>query len=148
MYKRLPTRDGFTAGILEDIDKFFNDFMRPYATDSFCTYGKSQSPKLNAYRKNGKYNLEVFVPLAKKEDIDVEINERTLRVSVANRQDKDVTAADYIIREVSRGASTRELSLGEDIDVDSTKVNFKDGVLYITFDAVEQKSKVKKIEIK
>lgn len=147
MYKRLPTRDGFTASILEDIDKFFNDFLRPYSTDSLCTYGKGQSPKLNAYRKNGKYHLEFFVPLAKKEDIDVEINDRVLKISVANRQDKAVSTADYIIREVSRGQCVRELTLGDDIDLGSTNVTYRDGVLFIDFNAVEQK-KAKKIEIK
>lgn len=148
MYGRLPTRDGFTTSILEDIDKFFNDFLRPYTTGSFSTYGKGQSPKLNAYKKNGKYYLEVFVPFAKKEDIDVVINDRVLKVSVVSRQDKDIKDADYIIREVSRGQCVRELTLGEDIDVDSVKVTFKDGVLLIAFDAVAETPKVKKIEIK
>jgi HSP20 family protein len=147
MYRRLPTREGITTSILEDIDKFFNDFMRPYSADTFCTYGKSQTPKLNAYRKNGQYHLEIFVPMAKKEDIDVEINDRVLKVSVASRQDKDVKDADYIIREVSRGQCSRELALGEDVDVDSAKVAFEEGVLHVTFNAVEQKPKKKKIEI-
>lgn len=147
MYTRLPTRESYTTSIVEDIDKFFNDFMRPYSFGSFLTYGKSQSPKLNAYRKNGKYHLEVFVPLAKKEDIDVEINDRVLKISVASRQDKEVSNSDYIIREVSRGACVRDLALGDDIDVESTKVKFKDGVLDITFDAVDKTHKVVKISV-
>jgi HSP20 family protein len=147
MYKRIPTREGFTTGILEDIDKFFNDFLRPYSADTFFTYGKSQSPKLNAYKKNGKYYVEIFVPFAKKDDIDVEIKDRIMKISVANRQDNGVSSADYIIREVSRGQCLREVALGEDIDTDSVNVTFKEGVLFITFDAVEQVPKVKKIEI-
>lgn len=147
MYKKLPARDGFTASIIEDIDKFFNEFMRPYSSETFSTYGKNQSPKLNVYRRNGKYHLEVFVPFAKKDDIDVEINDRILRISIANRQDRELTDADYIIREVSRGQATRELSLGDDVDAESANVTFKDGVLEITFNAVKESPRIKKIPV-
>jgi HSP20 family molecular chaperone IbpA len=147
MYRKLPSRDSFTSTVLEDIDKFFNDFMRPYSTGTFYTYGKGQNPKLNAYKKDDQYHLDFFVPMATKDDIDLEINERVLKIAVAARQDKDVADADYIIREVSRGACARELALGEDVDVDSAKVVFKDGVLHITFNAVKPEPKTRKITI-
>ena len=72
------------------------------------------------------YVSDIF--MASKDDLDVEIEENLLKITVKAHQDKDISENDYIIREISRGQMTRMLSLGDDIDVDSAKTSFKDGV--------------------
>ena len=87
--------------------------------------------------------------MASRDDLDAEIEENLLKITVRAHQDKEVSENDYIIREISRGQMTRALSLGEDIDVDSAKTSFKDGVLHIEFSAkkIEDDIKIKRLVI-
>jgi HSP20 family protein len=143
------TRASLSTPLLDEFDKFFNEFANSFGATIKTQQGKNQSPKVNAYKKDGKYCIDAAVPLASKEDLDVEIEENLLKITVKAHQDKEVSENDYIIREISRGQMTRMLSLGEDIDVDSAKTGFKDGILHIEFDARqgEEESKIKKLVI-
>ncbi len=143
------TRTSLANPLLDEFDKFFNEFANSFGSTIKTQQGKNQSPMINAYRKDGKYCIDAAVPMASRDDLDVEIEENLLKINVRAHQDKEVSENDYIIREVSRGQMTRVLSLGEDIDVDSAKTSFKDGVLHIEFNArpIEEDNKVKKLVI-
>lgn len=143
------TRTSLSTPLLEEFDKFFNDFSNSFGNTIKTQQGKTQSPRINAYKKDGKYFIDAAVPFATKDDIDIEIEENLLKITVNAHQDKEVSDNDYIIREVSRSQMTRILTLGEDVDVESAKSNFKDGVLHIEFNAkkIEEENRVKKIAI-
>ena len=87
--------------------------------------------------------------MASKDDLDIEIEDNLLKITVKAHHAAEVSENDYIIREISRGLMTRILSLGEDIDVDSAKTSFKDGVLHIEFIArqIGEDNKIKKLVI-
>ncbi len=143
------TRTSLATPLLDEFDKFFNEFANSFGATIKTQQGKNQSPRINAYKRDGKYCIDAAVPMASKEDLDVEIEENLLKIIVKAHQDNEVSENDYIIREISRGQMTRVLSLGEDIDVDSAKTSFKDGVLHIEFDAkqIEEESKIKRLVI-
>lgn len=143
------TRTSLSTPLLEEFDKFFNEFANSFGSTIKTQQGKIQSPRINAYRRDGKYCIDAAVPMASKDDIDLELEENMLKITVKAHQDRDVSDNDYIIREISRGQMTRVLALGEDVDADSAKSSFKDGVLHIEFDAkkVEEENKVKKLNI-
>jgi HSP20 family protein len=143
------TRTSLSTPLLDEFDKFFNEFANSLGTTIKTQQGKNQSPRINAYKKDGMYCIDAAVPMASKEDLDVEIEENLLKITVNAHQDKEVSENDYIIREISRGQMTRILSLGEDIDVDSAKTSFKNGVLHIEFNArqIEEDNKIKKLVI-
>ncbi len=143
------TRTSLSTPLLEEFDKFFNEFANSFGSTIKTQQGKIQSPRINAYRRDGRYCIDAAVPMASKDDIDLELEENMLKITVKAHQDKEVSDNDYIIREISRGQMTRVLALGEDVDADSAKSSFKDGVLHIEFDAkkVEEENKVKKLNI-
>lgn len=143
------TRTSLSNPLLDEFDKFFNEFANSFGSTIKTQPGKNQIPRINAYKKDGKYCVDAAVPMASKDDLDVEIGENLLKIIVRAHQDKEVSENDYIIREISRGQMTRILSLGEDIDVDSAKTSFKDGVLHIEFNArqIEEENKIKKLVI-
>jgi len=140
-------RSMFHNPLTDEMDRLFDNLATSFGSNIKST-GKNLVPKVNVYKKDGKYHIDAFVPMATKDDIDVEINENVLSIAVKSRQDKEVSDDDYIIREVSRGQMTRMFSLGEDINVDSAKSSFKDGVLAIEFDAKQvEETKTKKLTI-
>jgi len=141
-------RSNFTTPLLEEMDKFFNDFAST-TNNTIKTSAKNQSPKVNAYRQDGKYCIDASVPLATKDDINIELEENMLRITVNAHQDKEVSDNDYIFREISRSQMTRVFMLGEDIIKESAKSTFKDGILHIEFDAKKEEeiTKVKTLSI-
>jgi HSP20 family molecular chaperone IbpA len=143
------TRTSLSTPLLDEFDKFFNEFANSFGSTIKAQQGKNQSPRINAYKKDGKYCIDAAVPMASRDDLDVEIEENLLKITVKAHQDPEVSENDYIIREISRGQMTRVVSLGEDIDVDSAKTAFKDGVLHVEFGArqIEEENKVKKLII-
>lgn len=143
------TRTSLSTPLLDEFDKFFNEFSNSFGTTIKTQQGKNQSPRINAYKRDGKYCIDAAVPMASRDDLDVEIEENLLKIVVKAHQDKEISENDYIIREISRGQMTRVLSLGEDIDLDSAKTSFKDGVLHIEFNArqIDEENKVKKLVI-
>jgi len=143
------TRSSLSTPLLDEFDKFFNEFANSFGATIKAQQGKNQSPRINAYRRDGKYCIDASVPMASKDDLDVEIEENLLKITVKAHQDNEVSENDYIIREISRGQMMRVLSLGEDIDVGSAKTSFKDGVLHVEFDAkqIEEQTRTRKLVI-
>lgn len=142
------TRTSLSTPLLEEFDKFFNDFANSFGSTIKTQQGKIQSPRINAYRRDGKYCIDAAVPMASKDDIELELEENMLKITVKAHQDQEVSDNDYIIREISRGQMTRVLTLGEDVDADSAKSSFKDGVLHIEFNAKKvEENKAKKLNI-
>lgn len=143
------SRTSLSTPLLDEFDKFFNEFATSLGSTIKTQAGKNQSPRINAYRRDGKYCIDAAIPMASKDDIEVEIEENLLKIVVRAHQDKEVSENDYIIREISRGQMTRVLSLGDDIDVESARTTFRDGVLHVEFNAkqIEEENKVKRLVI-
>jgi HSP20 family molecular chaperone IbpA len=148
---------------LEEFDSWLSLLKDMNHTVASC--GKSQVPKINAYKKNvasepekdtdaltltpytTKYCIDALVPYATKEDISISVEDSVLTIEVQAHQDKGVEDTSYIIREISRGSMKRAITLGELIDADSAVSTFENGVLHIEFDEKAPEIRAKKIAI-
>jgi HSP20 family protein len=142
---QLPTRNSLRQAVAE-LDKLFNSMSNDVAS----VLPKFLTPKVNIYRKDGKYIFDFYVPFVKKEDVEINIEEGSvLNVHVKANQIEDLKDDDYIYREISRGQATRKIDLGEDVDIDSIQAVLKDGILTLTFDPIKPKEpEVKKVNIR
>ena len=79
----------------------------------------------------------------------VATKDNTLTIRGEKRQEKEEKAKDYYRIERSYGSFQRVLSLPEDVDQDTIKATFKNGVLTVTMPrkAVTGGAEVKQIEI-
>ena len=118
---------------------FFDDFM-----DDFSK--KNVGMKMDIYEKDNKYVVEVDVPGYKKEDIKISCDNGYLTIS-AEKKKEEKEDKKYIHRErTSIGRETRQVYVG-DIDEESIKAEFKDGILVVTLNKEEKKPEKKYIEI-
>ena len=118
---------------------FFDDFM-----DDFPK--KNNGMKMDIYEKDNKYVVEVDVPGYKKEDIKISCENGYLTIS-AEKKKEEKDNKKYIHRERSFvGRETRQVYVG-DIDEESIKAEFKDGILVVTLNKEEKKPEKKYIEI-
>ena len=118
---------------------FFDDFM-----DDFSK--KNVGMKMDIYEKDNKYVVEVDVPGYKKDDIKISCENGYLSIT-AEKKSEEKEDKKYIHRERSFvGRETRQVYVG-DINEDSIKAEFKDGILVISLDKEEKKPEKKYIEI-
>ncbi len=86
------------------------------------------------------FDLAVELPGAKKEDVSADIKDGYLTIKATtstSNEEKDDNGA-FIRKERFEGSCSRSFYVGEDIDDDSIKATFEDGVLHIAIPKKEQ----------
>ena len=102
---------------------FYDDFFdrRPV---------RKQEMKCDIYEKDGKCNIEMDLPGVRKEDINIDMDNGYLTISVVKSSNTDDETKNYIRKERYFGKYERKFYVG-DIDESEIKASFKDGVLNV-----------------
>ena len=110
----IPRSNNF---FLEDV---FSDFLSR-DTNNF---------KCDIYEKEGKYFIEMDTPGFSRKDINIECDRGYLTVSVSKNSEMNEEEKNYIRRERSTKEFSRSFYVG-DVDAESIKANFSNGILII-----------------
>lgn len=85
--------------------------------------------------RDDEFVLTADLPGFDKDDIDVEVHERTLRVDATHQteraEEETDDEANYIRRERSKRSLSRSVSLPEDVDEEGALASFENGVLTV-----------------
>jgi HSP20 family protein len=139
-----------------DLDQLFDHFFRGFSPP---TLGSSKpflpldesvlfKPRVDLSVTEQEYVLSVEIPGVSENDVSVDISGNTMTIRGEKKQEKEEKEKDYYRIERRYGAFQRILSLPEDVDQNSIKANFKNGVLSVTMlRKVLPPSEVKQIEI-
>ena len=111
----------------------------------FGTPARPAVMPMDAWREGDEFFVEFDLPGidADSLDLDVERNVVTVR---ASRPELD-QGRTMIAAERTRGVFSRQLFLGENLDTDRTRAEYRDGVLRLTIPVAEQ-AKPRKIALK
>ena len=136
-------------------DTFFSD---PWFNDPWYDDRDVQKAQKKLYGHNGKrmmltdikesdkgYELEMDLPGFKKDEIKASVSDGYLTISAAKGLDKDEKEKDsghYIRRERYAGACQRSFYVGEDIEQEDVKAEFKHGILKLFVPKKEAKKAV------
>ncbi len=121
----------------------FRDFDR-LAQQVFGTINRPAVMPMDAWREGDRFIVELDLPGVAKEsiDIDVERNVLTIRAErVARNGDWEMLTS-----ERTRGAFSRQLVLGDNLDLDKIEAGYADGVLRLVI-PVAERAKPRKVEI-
>jgi len=121
----------------------FRDFDR-LAGQLLGTTNRPAVMPMDAWREGDVFQIEFDLPGVTKEsiDLDVERNVLTVRAErVARNGDWEMLAS-----ERPRGVFSRQLVLGDNLDLDRVDAHYADGVLRLTV-PVAERAKPRKIEI-
>ena len=121
----------------------FRDFDRLTAQLLGTTNRPAVMP-MDAWREGDRFVIELDLPGVNRDsiDLDVERNVLTIRAErVARNGDWEALAA-----ERPRGAFSRQLVLGDNLDLDQVEAAYDEGVLRLVV-PVAEKAKPRKIEI-
>ena len=122
----------------------FRDFDR-LAQQLLGTTNRPAVMPMDAWREGDRFVIEFDLPGAAKEsiDLDVEHNVLTVRAErVARNGDWEALAS-----ERPKGVFSRQLVLGDNLDLDHIEAGYTDGVLRLVV-PVAERAKPRKIEIR
>ncbi len=115
---------------------------------SHSVFGTAARPAImpiDAYRQDGKFVVQLDLPGVDVDSIDLTVERNVLNVRAERRAPQD-SDAERIIGERTYGTFSRQLFLGETLDVDQLTAQYNDGVLVIEIPVAEQE-KARKISI-
>ena len=103
--------------------------------DPFFTEHEAKMMKTDIKEKKNRYELIIDLPGFKKEEVKAELNNGYLTISAAKgieQDEKEKETGRYIRRERFAGACQRSFYVGEDLNQEDIKAEFKHGVLKLS----------------
>lgn len=110
----------------------------------FGTPARPAGMPMDAWREGNEFHIEFDLPGIDPESLDVDIERNVVTVR-ATRAELDQKRS-MIAAERTRGVFSRQLFLGESLDTDRIRADYRDGVLGLTI-PVAEKAKPRKIDI-
>ena len=139
---------------LTPFDKMFDQIVEASFPDVTKSVGikpfqGTAYPKVNVYEYDDKVGIVAEIPGLDKSQLNVEVEEGTLTISGDKHGVWEEEGAKVIRRELKASSFKRSFQLGELLDGDNIKANFKDGVLSISVPKTEpEKPKKTFVKIK
>lgn len=130
-------------GLFGDFDDIFDDFWRPARRAE----GGAFAPAVDVTESDDEYRVRADLPGVKKEDLDVSLRDGVLTINAETKEEKKEEKEGRVIRQERRyGKFVRSMRLGDSVDADKIKADYKDGVLNLVLPKAE-KVKAKKIDV-
>ena len=102
-------------------------------------------PKVNVYEYDDKVGVIAEIPGLDKKDLVIEVEDGKLTISGDKHGTFDVKGAKVIRRELKQSSFKRQFELGDLLDGEKVKANFKDGLLSIEIPKIEPQMPQKKV---
>ncbi len=134
-----PETDLFGARFSDLMDEFFSDVVQK-RRDSFV-------PSMDVSETETQFEVDVYLPGLRKEDIQIEMENGLLTVSGERKMEREEAGRKFHKIENLYGIFRRSLQLPDHIDHDSVHAEFQDGILRISVNKSEEKVR-KQITIK
>ena len=125
----------FEGSLLDVVPTFF----RPFSRESWA------GPKMDVSETENAYELAVELPGVSKEAIQVGVYDNSIIITAELAAPK-AEEQNWLLRERSYGKFSRNITLPEGVDEESSQARFADGVLYLTLQK-KRASQVKRLAI-
>jgi HSP20 family protein len=132
----------------EEMDRLFENFFpRSWLTRfgaehpawrDFPMPFEARMPRVDVIERDEDVLVRAEIPGVDKENIDVSLTENSVTIKGSSRKEEKEEGGDYFRREISEGSFTRTLALPGNVDIDSAKATFKDGILEVAIKKVEK----------
>ncbi|RCW43319.1 HSP20 family protein [Halopolyspora algeriensis] len=129
-------------------DPLFRDLNR-LTTEVFGSSRVPQGMAMDAYRVGEDYVAEFDLPGIDPDSLEVRAENNTLTVRAERKSrpgSENEAEVSYVTAERPRGTFSRQLSLGDGLDVDNISADYTDGVLRVTL-PVAERAKPRQIKV-
>ena len=127
---------------LTPFDKMFDQMVEAQFPDIVKSvgvkpYGNSAYPKVNVYEYDDKVGIIAEIPGLDKKQLEVSVEDGVLTISGDKHSAFENDGAKVLRRELKQSSFKRQFELGELLDGENIKANFKDGILSVSVPKVE-----------
>ena len=131
-------RDDF----LTPFDKMFDQIVATQFPDitksvGVTPYQGSAYPKVNVYEYDDKVGIVAEIPGLDKKQLYVSVEEGVLTIAGDKHSAFENEGAKVLRRELKQSSFKRQFELGELLDGENIKANFKDGILSVSVPKLE-----------
>lgn len=105
------------------------------------------NPAVDVFDRGSEVVIHAEIPGAKKEDIDIRVENNVLTLRGKKERSEEVKEEGYFRSERAYGTFSRSFSLPTSVNVSKIAADFKDGVLTLTLPKAEE-AKPRQIEVK
>jgi HSP20 family protein len=88
-------------------------------------------PKVNIKETKDDYFVEMAVPGMKKDDFNIDLDNKVLSISTEHKEETENTQENYTRREFGYSSFKRTFTLPESVDDNKIKATYTDGILTI-----------------
>jgi HSP20 family protein len=106
-------------------------------------YAGSAYPKVNVYEYDDKIGIVAEIPGLNKKQLKVDVEDGVLTIAGDKHSTFENTGAKVLRRELKQSSFRRQFELGELLDGENIKANFKDGVLSVSIPKIVPEQPVK-----
>jgi HSP20 family protein len=133
-------RSNTSESFLNFFDKFFYDTLEDSSVNRFL-------PVANVLEHDKKYEVQMSVPGMKKNDFEIHVEDRKLRITGERNYELDEKTIVHR-KELRYGNFERVFQLPEDADQNKISASYTDGILYIYIEKDVKKTQKHKIDVK
>ncbi|MGA8261844.1 MAG: Hsp20/alpha crystallin family protein [Arenicellales bacterium] len=136
-------------GVFDDFDSLFDDFWRPARAARLGRgAGGAFAPALDVTETENEYRVRADLPGVKKEDLDISVQDGVLTINAETKYEDEEKKEGRVIRQERRyGKFVRSMRLGDSVDTNKIKADYKDGVLNLVLPKAEE-VRPKRIDVK
>ena len=127
---------------LTPFDKMFDAMVESQFPDivkqvGVKPYGNTAYPKVNVYEYDDKIGIVAEIPGLNKKQLNVDVEDGILTISGDKHSAFENDGATVLRRELKQSSFKRQFELGELLDGEHIKANFKDGILSVSVPKIE-----------
>jgi HSP20 family protein len=128
-----------------EIEKEMSNYLE---RSPFRHFGGLTSPRVDIYQSEDNITVKAEIPGASKEDLNIYIDESSIRLSGRTKGDDVIKDENIYRRERYYGSFSRTIPLPTEVNSEQAKADYKDGILTIIAPKMEpSKIKGRKIDI-
>lgn len=115
------------------LNSLFQDYSRGQSSDDEVLSAASFAPPVDIYEDDQKLTLKLEVPGVKQDDIDIQVEGRTLTVRGERKFDSEEKQENFHRVEHRYGTFARSFTLPNSVDAENVKATYDAGVLQLEF---------------
>lgn len=139
----IPVRSRISNGGLSLFDSLFDDFFHLTPTK----WEDGLSPKLDILESEKEILIRAELAGIDEKNLDVTLEDGLLTISGEKKSEVKKEQDKYYHSEISFGKFSRSVRLPDDIDPESVKATYKNGLLDIAIGRTEKENRLKKIPV-
>jgi HSP20 family protein len=136
MIQNLIYKPKTNSPFLDLVSDFFD--LKGDFTTLQSVFDYTPSIKTNIQELEDKYLIELTLAGFNKEDIKIDINDDVLSISADIKEEKEET---YCMRQFKKSSFKKSYQIPKDADMNKIEAEFKDGILKMNIQKLEEKIK-------